>query len=417
MRRIVIQNYVQQQLIIAKKKKPSVAVYLMILANMAVTIGVIGFFISFVSIVIQSSFSQPLRVSSLFSGSLGIYFLVIILGTILEGGIASLLGVRRSQFSLKNPLGALRGGDDVGRLEAGLAGEESVATELRRLDDKWVLFSGVVLPGMPGDIDHVLVGPSGLFALEVKNWSGRIVYNDNTAVWSRSKNYQPQSEILKDPAEQIVQLAGLLSSAVKHKTVPVVVFVNPNSTVDAKDHPRATILTLSQLVNWVTAQPVCLSQDQVETYSGALNKAAIRTPDPAAQKSPTPAQVTKPPFAGVAPSKPPSRPRRGCRIVAVALTVLLIAAVALTVVAVRLFVAPQTGGCTIVETTYIRSGPSMEDKLLGTAPKGTCLTFDGRTEDGYWIRISGSGSFRWGWTTINYLEITPEEVKDLPVKE
>jgi hypothetical protein len=55
----------------------------------------------------------------------------------------------------------------------GHKGELRVARALQRaLDARWTLFQNVVLPEGRGDIDAVLVGPTGLYVLEIKAYSG-----------------------------------------------------------------------------------------------------------------------------------------------------------------------------------------------------------------------------------------------------
>jgi hypothetical protein len=54
-------------------------------------------------------------------------------------------------------------------------GEKSVLTELTTsLSDDYVIFHHVVLEKNKGDIDFIVLGPTGLFILEVKNYSGEI---------------------------------------------------------------------------------------------------------------------------------------------------------------------------------------------------------------------------------------------------
>ena len=56
---------------------------------------------------------------------------------------------------------------------AGIAGEQLVATELgRALDDNWTLLRGY--RNRRGEIDHLLLGPRGLFAIEVKNLNATV---------------------------------------------------------------------------------------------------------------------------------------------------------------------------------------------------------------------------------------------------
>src|SRR5207247_8670464 len=61
----------------------------------------------------------------------------------------------------------------------GLEGEQSVASELSYLNDEFLLLNDVMLPGGKGNIDHILVGPTGVFVFETKNYSGKYVcYGD-----------------------------------------------------------------------------------------------------------------------------------------------------------------------------------------------------------------------------------------------
>ena len=61
-------------------------------------------------------------------------------------------------------------------IAAGIAGEQRVAVELGQvLGDEWVLFHGY--RNRRGEIDHLLLGPRGLFAIEVK-YRNATVYID-----------------------------------------------------------------------------------------------------------------------------------------------------------------------------------------------------------------------------------------------
>jgi len=60
--------------------------------------------------------------------------------------------------------------EQVAAYRKGQEGEERTVEVLRRnLDGNWTLFRNVTLPGPRNDIDLVLVGPPGVWALEVKN--------------------------------------------------------------------------------------------------------------------------------------------------------------------------------------------------------------------------------------------------------
>jgi len=63
-----------------------------------------------------------------------------------------------------------------GRVHAGQVGEVRTAYELNRLPGEYVVFNDLVLSGPAGrcEIDHLVLGPAGIFVIEVKRWSGTI---------------------------------------------------------------------------------------------------------------------------------------------------------------------------------------------------------------------------------------------------
>ena len=59
----------------------------------------------------------------------------------------------------------------------GLKGEDVVAYELKKLPDAYSVFADVVIKPEQGNIDFVLVGPTGIFTIEVKSHKGVIGFN------------------------------------------------------------------------------------------------------------------------------------------------------------------------------------------------------------------------------------------------
>ena len=74
-------------------------------------------------------------------------------------------------------------GDQHARWSAGIGGEDRITAALRALSDDWQLFRGY--KNRRGEIDHLLVGPGGVWAIEVKTKSVR-VHIDGDA-WSFEK--------------------------------------------------------------------------------------------------------------------------------------------------------------------------------------------------------------------------------------
>src|SRR5687768_1146565 len=61
---------------------------------------------------------------------------------------------------------------DPAPVVAGFAGERHVAQELSKLDDRFRVVHDVDIGR--GNVDHVVIGPAGVFAIETKNRRGRV---------------------------------------------------------------------------------------------------------------------------------------------------------------------------------------------------------------------------------------------------
>jgi hypothetical protein len=74
------------------------------------------------------------------------------------------------------------------KIMAGIAGEQLVATELGRvLDDDWTLLRGY--RNRRGEIDQLLLGPRGLFAIEVKNLNAIVTVDGDRWRADKYDNY------------------------------------------------------------------------------------------------------------------------------------------------------------------------------------------------------------------------------------
>ncbi len=98
----------------------------------------------------------------------------------------------------------------------GAHGEEQVARELGFLPPDFSIFHGVDCGG-ENDCDHVAVGPNGIFAIETKNWDGRIILQNGRIMYEG----QPPD---RDPLQQAARAAesvGQLLEKHLHRTFSV----------------------------------------------------------------------------------------------------------------------------------------------------------------------------------------------------
>ncbi|MFB3889507.1 MAG: nuclease-related domain-containing protein [Candidatus Bathyarchaeia archaeon] len=138
---------------------------------------------------------------------------------------------------------------------AGLEGEKRVARLLgSALNDDYYLMSSVYIHDGFGDIDHVLLGPNGVFVIEVKNWSGRITCHGDE--WQRENRHGKRES--SSPSKQAKKNAIRVKSAIESSgsrgvwVEGIVVFTNPNSDLQV-NHAAVPVLRLPELPNFIAS--------------------------------------------------------------------------------------------------------------------------------------------------------------------
>ena len=155
--------------------------------------------------------------------------------------LRSIIAVRGEGATRPSPPVLVSGPTDQQEIiKAGMAGEQMVADELGWfLNDDWVLFSGY--SNNRGEIDHVLLGPGGLFAIEVKHRNA-VLYIDGDdwqfEKYDRYANLVEEGRITdrrgRSPSMQLNQPADELEKFLRsrHQPVPIdrmVILTHPRS--------------------------------------------------------------------------------------------------------------------------------------------------------------------------------------------
>jgi hypothetical protein len=68
--------------------------------------------------------------------------------------------------------------------QRGAAGERHTARLLDRLTrDGFVVFHDLAMPGSPANVDHLAIGPTGVFVIDSKQWTGSVHQGADGLVW------------------------------------------------------------------------------------------------------------------------------------------------------------------------------------------------------------------------------------------
>lgn len=158
-------------------------------------------------------------------------------------------------------------------LRLGCEGEKIVAESLEELREVgYKIYNDIVWDGF--NIDHVIVGPAGVFTIETKTYRKRpgansqIYYNGKTVMIDGVKS-------LKDPIKQAIgqkyQLEGFIKDNAKMdiKVRPVVIF--PNWFIK-KDDNKSDVLVFNEksLSGFLKKEEMLLNQEQINLISSHI---------------------------------------------------------------------------------------------------------------------------------------------------
>jgi hypothetical protein len=168
---------------------------------------------------------------------------------------SGLAGTRRSRLLVAGA------GNGDGPWRAGENGERLVARELAKLAAGWHVLNAIPLGQRGADVDHVVIGPAGVFVLNAKQHLGakiwvtgnQILVNGHRKSYVRNSRHEARrvSRLLTAASGQPVTATG------------VVVFVN-GGVFTAKSQPTDThVINRLALLAWLQGLPQRLDEAEV----------------------------------------------------------------------------------------------------------------------------------------------------------
>ncbi|GAB7006953.1 hypothetical protein JCM18899A_44260 [Nocardioides sp. AN3] len=172
--------------------------------------------------------------------------------------------------------------DHAGRHElrawrTGALGEETVARDLWQLSRNglWRHLHSVPVGTHGSDIDHILVGPGGVFTLNTKNHCGANIWVDSNTFMVNGQK-QPY---LRNSRHEAERASKLLTRACGFP-VPVyavVVVVDPRNLTIRQDPTDVAITTRRRLKSWISTQPNLLEQTQADAIFDQARRSSTWT--------------------------------------------------------------------------------------------------------------------------------------------
>jgi Nuclease-related domain len=142
----------------------------------------------------------------------------------------------------------------------GTLGEIEVGRMLTALGPEWFARHSVPIGADTKDVDHLVIGPGGVFAINTKHHRGASIWVGDHVLRVNNSN-TPHLNIAQGDG---LDVARRLQSKVGFPVAvtPVISVLNARSVVDrrAPDNRRVKVVEANQLVAWLRAQPRSLDE-------------------------------------------------------------------------------------------------------------------------------------------------------------
>ncbi len=119
---------------------------------------------------------------------------------------------------------------NINNRQRGRDAEEDVEEKLEELPNDFKILSNLVIGKNKGNVDEVVVGPTGIWVIEVKSQFGNITFNGSQFV---RDGKLLEGDFLKQVWAEHYAVSGAVEESLKRKfkVQPVIVFSDPNATV------------------------------------------------------------------------------------------------------------------------------------------------------------------------------------------
>ncbi|AXV38927.1 nuclease-related domain-containing protein [Methanobacterium sp. BAmetb5] len=156
----------------------------------------------------------------------------------------------------------------------GAKGEKIVAKKLKKLPKKYTAIRDVKIPNMGGDIDHVVVGPTGIYVIETKNYKPTYIPDEDC--WYHTSGRVSPLNPAKQVKLQVSKLNGFLVRKLGKKLNkaainPVISPINHNLIIK-NDIKSYEIVFPEDLVHYLTHQRKILSSKEVKEIISILTR-------------------------------------------------------------------------------------------------------------------------------------------------
>lgn len=150
--------------------------------------------------------------------------------------------------------GRVRLADDAWSWYVGACGEKEVGAQLARLGPEWMVRHAVPIGAGTQDVDHLVIGPTGVFAINTKHHRGAKIWVGDHVMRVNGANQRHLDQARRDATNAAGRLGQRVGFPVEVTTL--LAMVGEHSIVDGREGPRSNpaVVSSRQLIDWLARQ-------------------------------------------------------------------------------------------------------------------------------------------------------------------
>ncbi|MER7798169.1 nuclease-related domain-containing protein [Microbacterium sp. NPDC096154] len=148
----------------------------------------------------------------------------------------------------------------------GALGELYVAERLESLGPEWLVLHSVPIGTRGSDIDHVIVGPSGIFTINSK-------FHEGATVWVGSRRVLvngQKTDHLRNSRYEAKRVSAILADVASAPAVPIVAIVGARQITIREQPGDVAVMRADRMVRWLSSRPATLDPATQASLVGAV---------------------------------------------------------------------------------------------------------------------------------------------------
>ena len=172
--------------------------------------------------------------------------------------------------------------DDAKSWFVGALGEIEVGRMLDALGPRWFVRHAVPIGAGTKDVDHLVIGPGGVFAINTKHHAGASVWVGDFVLRVNNSNTQHLRSGQRDAVDVARRLTEKLGSRIQVRSVVAV--LNARSVKDSRSPEQRVVMVIDakKLVGWLLSLPQRLSDTELALIGFAAEEPETWHVDPRA---------------------------------------------------------------------------------------------------------------------------------------